>query len=115
MHGRAGDAPGVAQAAGADAVINYRDEPLAARVREATLGQGVDRIVEVDIAANAPSDLEMLRPGGQLVVYGSGASAFELPFFPLIVNNFALSFFIVYNLSVLPSGNAVLSSRSDRK
>jgi NADPH:quinone reductase len=89
----------LAQAAGADAVINYRDEPLAARVREATLGQGVDRIVEVDIAANAPSDLEMLRPGGQLVVYGSGASAFELPFFPLIVNNFALSFFIVYNLS----------------
>jgi NADPH:quinone reductase len=89
----------LAQAAGADTVINYRDEPLAARVREATHGQGVDRIVEVDIAANAVPDLEMLRAGGQLVVYGSGAAGFELPFFPLIVNNIALAFFIVYNLS----------------
>ncbi|MCB1998224.1 MAG: zinc-binding dehydrogenase, partial [Rhodoferax sp.] len=65
----------------------------------ATQGQGVDRIVEVDIAANAALDLELLRPGGTLMVYGSGKPGFELPFFPLIVNNVSLGFFIVYNLS----------------
>jgi len=89
----------LAHAAGADGVINYREQPLAARVSEETAGQGVDRIVEVDIAANAKADLEMLRTGGQLVVYGSGAPGFELPFFPLIVNNIGLAFFIVYKLS----------------
>ena len=65
---------------------------------EATRGQGVDRIIEVDLAANAALDLELLRPDGQLMVYGSGKPALELPFFPLIVRNVSLGFFIVYNL-----------------
>ena len=59
---------------------------------------GIHRIVEVDIAANAALDLDVLRPGGDCVVYGSGAPAFTLPFFPLIARNLALRFFIVYNL-----------------
>ena len=33
------------------------------------------------------------------MVYGSGAGEFRLPFFPLIVNNVGLQFFIVYNLN----------------
>ena len=41
----------------------------------------------------------MLRAGGDLVVYGSGASPFELPFFPLIAKNLNLRFFIVYHLA----------------
>jgi len=32
------------------------------------------------------------------MVYGSGKPALELPFFPLIVRNVSLGFFIVYNL-----------------
>jgi NADPH2:quinone reductase len=89
----------LAHQAGADVVIHYRDEPVAQRVLEATQGQGVDRIIEVDIAANAQLDLAVLRKGGELLVYGSGKPGIELPFFPLIVNNVSLSFFIVYNLS----------------
>lgn len=89
----------LAHQAGADVVIDYRTEPVAERVREATQGDGVDRIVEVDIAANAALDLQLLRTGGDLVAYGSGKPGFELPFFPLIVNNVSLMFFIVYNLS----------------
>ena len=83
---------------GADLAINYRTEKVKERVFEATHGQGLDRIVEVDIAANAALDLELLRPGGDLMAYGSGKPGFELPFFPLIVNNISLGFFIVYNL-----------------
>lgn len=89
----------IAHQAGADLAINYRTESVKERVREATHGYGVDRIVEVDIAANAALDLELLHPGGELVVYGSGKPGFEMPFFPLIANNVSLGFFIVYNLS----------------
>lgn len=89
----------IAQAAGADLTIDYRRENLAERVREATAGRGVDRIVELDIAANAGADLDALRPGGDLVVYGSGRSEFTLPFFPMIAKNVNLRCFIVYNLA----------------
>jgi len=88
----------LASAAGADTVIDYRRDNVAEQVRQATQGQGIDRIVEVDVAANAALDLEVIRPGGDCVVYGSGASEFGLPFFPLIVKNVTLMFFIVYNL-----------------
>ena len=88
----------LATAAGADTVIDYRRENVAERVRQATQGKGVDRIIEVDIAANAALDVDIIRPGGDCVVYGSGAAQFNLPFFPLIVKNVVLRFFIVYNL-----------------
>ncbi len=87
-----------ARAAGAEVVIDYRRENVAERVRAATGGQGVDRIVEVDLAANAALDAELLRTGGDCVVYGSGAAQVGLPFFPLIVKNLSFRFFIVYNL-----------------
>ncbi len=89
----------VALAAGADAAVIYRSADAAEQIRQATQGQAIDRVVEVDIAANAALDLEVLRPGGECLVYGSGAGRFELPFFPLIAKNIALQFFIVYNLS----------------
>jgi len=89
----------LARQAGADTVIDYRREPVAERAREANDGKGIDRIVEVDFAANAALDLELLTPGGECVVYGSGAPQFTLPFFPLIAKNVRLRFFIVYNLA----------------
>lgn len=88
----------LARAAGADEVIDYRAENVAERVRAATQGRGVDRIVEVDVAANAALDLDVIRPGGDCVVYGSGKGEFTLPFFPLIAKNVTLRFFIVYKL-----------------
>lgn len=89
----------IAREAGADLAIDYRRENLVERVREATDGRGVDRVIEVDIAANRLADLELLRAGGDLVVYGSGQGEFALPFFPLIAKNLNLRFFIVYNLA----------------
>jgi NADPH2:quinone reductase len=88
----------LARAAGADLVIDYRAENVAERVRAATQGRGVDRVVEVDIAANATLDLDVIRAGGDCVVYGSGKGEFTLPFFPLIAKNVTMRFFIVYNL-----------------
>ena len=88
----------LASAAGADTVIDYRRDDVAECVRDATQGQGVDRIVEVDVAANGALDVDLLRAGGECVIYGSGAAQFMLPFFPSIVKNVTLRFFIVFNL-----------------
>ncbi len=93
--------------AGADAAIDYRAGDVVARIREATGGLGVDRVIEVDIAANAALDLQVLKPGGDLVVYGSGAGEFQLPFFPLIVQHVRLRFFIVYELNPPDRAQAV--------
>ena len=58
----------------------------------------MDRIIEVDFAANAGADLEALRPEGEVVVYGSGAPEISVPFAPAILKNVLVRFFIVYNL-----------------
>jgi NADPH2:quinone reductase len=89
----------LAKAAGADVVINYRDGRTAEQVKAATQGKGVDRVIELDVAANGALDADVVRAGGDWVVYGSGQGQFSLPFFPLIVKNQSLHFFIVYNLA----------------
>jgi NADPH2:quinone reductase len=97
----------LAREAGADDVIQYKTESLAARVADLTSGRGVDRIIEVDLGVNAAADLEMLRSGGECVVYGSSVSPLQLPFFPLLVKNLQLKFFIVYLLTSEDRSRAV--------
>ena len=92
---------------GADAVIDYRSEDVASRVRGLTGGQGVDRVVEVDFAANVNASLAVVRPEGDIVVYGSSRPEIAVPFFPAIVNNVRLRFFIVYNLAPADRAAAV--------
>jgi NADPH:quinone reductase len=89
----------LARAAGADVTVNYREESLVEFVREATQGDGVERIIEVDLAANAASDFAMIRTGGDIVVYGSGQPEISVPFVPAILKNVTVAFFIVYNLA----------------
>lgn len=88
----------LAREAGAQLVIDYKHDDVAAAVLRATDDAGVDRVIEVDVAANAAIDAACVRTGGEWVVYGSGQSPFSLDFFPLIVKNIELRFFIVYNL-----------------
>jgi len=89
----------LARAAGADVVINYKEEDLVARARDSTGGAGIDRIIEVDFSANVAADLDMVAPEGDIVVYGSGQPQITLTFFPLILKNVRVRFFIVYNLN----------------
>jgi NADPH2:quinone reductase len=88
----------IARAAGADVVVNYRTEDAAARVHHATGGAGVDRVIEVDAAANIGLDVAIVAPEGDLVIYGSGQRDIPMPFGPLIMKNVGVRFFIVYNL-----------------
>jgi NADPH2:quinone reductase len=89
----------LAQAAGAQLVVNYRTEELVQRCLEATAGVGLDRIIEVDLAANVNADLAAVRADGDIVAYGSSAAEIAVPFVPAITRNVRLRFFIVYNLN----------------
>jgi NADPH2:quinone reductase len=89
----------LARQAGAEAVIDYRREDVAARVMALTEGGGVDRVVEVDAAANARLDAALVAKEGDIVVYGSGAPEFAVPFFPMISRNVTLRCFMVYHLA----------------
>ncbi|HEX2495027.1 MAG TPA: NADPH:quinone reductase [Steroidobacter sp.] len=89
----------LARAAGADATIDYRREDVPARIHSETGGCGVDRIIEVDFGANVALDVQIVRPGGDIVVYGSAAPEVPVPFVPMITKHLRLRFFIVYTLS----------------
>jgi len=96
-----------ALAAGADAVIDYRNEDVPARVRALTDSRGVDRIVEVDIAANAPLIPQILARDGLCVAYGSSSPEVKLPFLPMILSGAAIRFFIVYELPTAARLNGI--------
>lgn len=89
----------LAREAGADVVIDYKQEDVAAAVLKATDGRGVDRIIELDVAANGAIDAAAVASGGDWVVYGSGQPRFTLDFFPMIAKNIVARFFIVYHLT----------------
>ncbi len=62
-----------ARAGGADVVLDYRAENVAARVMQETGGGGVERVVEVDFGANLDTNLEVLKVGGVVAMYSSMA------------------------------------------
>ncbi len=73
---------------GADAVINYRTEDVAARVKEITGGAGVDVVLDGVGKDTAETSVAVLAPYGRLVVFGmaSGAPA-PIAFGPLYGDN----------------------------
>lgn len=86
---------------GARHVVNYRREDVVERVRELTGGEGVDRVIEVDLAANIETDVEVLRPNGTIASYSS-TSGPELPlsYYPLAFKDLRIHFVQGY---LLPS------------
>lgn len=88
----------IAEGYGADHVINYRTQDVAHRIKELTNGKGVDRIVEVDAAANVRSLPDVIARDGLYVVYGSGGAEIPFAFGPMIGIGAAVRFFVVYEL-----------------
>ncbi|MEH3033710.1 MAG: NAD(P)H-quinone oxidoreductase [Aeromicrobium erythreum] len=64
-------------ALGADVLVDYRLESFVERTLEATGGRGVDVVLDIVGAEYARANVEVLAPGGRLVVIGiqSGAEA----------------------------------------
>jgi len=88
----------LAREAGADVVLNYKTDDIVSAIDQVTAGRGVDRIVEVDFAANINADIAALHPNGEIIIYGSGAAEISVPFSPAIRKGARMAFFIVYSL-----------------
>jgi NADPH2:quinone reductase len=89
----------VARDAGADHVLNYKEEDVQARIKDSTGGKGVDRIVEVAFGPNLSLDLTVLKQSGVLVTYGSDAEREpRIPFGTLLSNDITVRFILVYLL-----------------
>lgn len=88
-----------AKAAGADHVINYRDEDVAQRVRSLTATKGVNSVIELDLSSNAQLYPSILRSHAVVVVYGMAANEATLPSLWLMQNSITLRLFLVYDMS----------------
>ena len=97
---------------GAQTWINYREADVADAVMDLTGGAGVDRVVEVDFAANQETNLKVLRPGGVIASYASASVMSPvLDFYGFMFRNITLRMLIVYQLTpeVRRRGEAQLS------
>lgn len=73
-----------ARQAGAADTINYRSEDVAARVFDMTNAAGVDRIVEVDFAANLSINCKIIKANGVIASYSSTSNPEPvLPYYDL--------------------------------
>lgn len=80
--------------------VDYRRSDVAGAVMEMTKGAGLDRIIEVDFAANQAASLALIKPGGTIAAYASASNmAPELSFYPFMFKNVRLHMLIVYQLA----------------
>lgn len=87
----------LARAAGADLVLNYREEDVAKRILE-SVGR-VDRVVEVALGANIDTDAAVLAPNATIAVYAGEAEQPRIPILPLAVANASIRFALMYTVS----------------
>jgi NADPH2:quinone reductase len=86
-----------ARAAGADLVIDYRRQDVAAEIERYSGGAGVDRIVDVAFAANLETSLRVLKPGGTLATYASDIDPEPvLPFYRFMYRSLRVHFELVF-------------------
>ena len=65
---------------GAEWATNRSEQDVVASVRDLTGGKGVDAVIEVDAAGNARNYGQLLKFGGDAIIYGSNAGGIEVPF-----------------------------------
>jgi NADPH2:quinone reductase len=84
---------------GADVALDYRDPDLADKIKTASGGKGVHRIVETEFGANVALAPKILAPGGAIATYASdSAPEPKIPFGPLMVLNARIEFVFIYGM-----------------
>ena len=86
----------LARDAGAQLVVNYRTEDVAAAVSE-WAPDGVARVVDVDLAGNLAVNASVLAAGGVISGYAGAGASTELPR-PLMLRNARVEFVLVYTI-----------------
>ncbi|GEL24891.1 NADPH:quinone oxidoreductase [Pseudonocardia sulfidoxydans NBRC 16205] len=96
-----------ARAAGAHHVIDYRTTDVRTAVRDHAPG-GVDRVVEVDFAANVHTDTEVLAPYGTIASYSSTSNPEPVvPYFALQLKGATLRTIQVFTMPADQRARAV--------
>ncbi len=92
-----GEKARLAEAAGADVVVNYRQEDAEHAVRAAA-PNGVNRVIEVAPAQNLPLDVRTLAPAGTIVFYATDDPELTMRVFPRMQANVTLRFVLIYTV-----------------
>jgi NADPH2:quinone reductase len=86
----------LAAAAGADDIINYKTDDVAAEVRK-IVPHGVDAVVEVAAAHNAEVDAKVIGLHGAVAMYaGDDGDTVTIPIRPMMAPNARWQFVLVY-------------------
>ncbi len=94
--------------AGAAFVVNHRSDTVVDEIVAATDGEKIDRIIDLEFGANLNTSLQVIRPSGTIVTYGSVAVPEPvLPFFQMMYLDLNLEFVIVYAMPEAAKEHAI--------
>ena len=88
----------LAQAAGADEIINYKTSDAKA-VLQSFASNGVNRVVEVALTTNLELDLGVLANGGTVVTYSTEDEDPRIPVGKSMGRHYTFKFFLVYTMT----------------
>jgi len=89
----------IAKQAGADQIINYKEENVVEKVMRYTGDRGVDKIVDVDFGANLNTSSKIIKNNCDIVTYGSMSDPNPtIPFYSLMFKGVSVRTVIVYDL-----------------
>lgn len=86
-----------AVAGGAVHTVNYRDDDAATQIMDLTEGAGVDRIIEVDLAANLGLSSTVLKSEGMISTYASTGDAQNL-LLRMALKNAVVRFMVLHSV-----------------
>ncbi|MBT5571341.1 MAG: NADPH:quinone reductase [Alphaproteobacteria bacterium] len=86
-----------ARAGGAHHTVNYRDEDATSQIMDLTNGVGVDRIIEVDLAANLGLSSTVLKSEGMISTYASTGDAQNL-LLRMALKNAVVRFMVLHSV-----------------
>ena len=95
--------------AGADHVLDYRSEDVAARLSELTGGNGVGAVIDMDFSSTSLLIPQAaVSPNATVICYGSNDMGdLSIPFRDLLFKSITLRFFLVYELDANARAAAV--------
>ena len=83
--------------AGAEVVLDYRSETLAADILAANGGAFVDESIEVEFGLNIGLVAEVMRPNGRVAIYGSGLNMVPtIEFGPILFKALTMDVILIY-------------------
>lgn len=88
----------IARAAGAEEVVNYREEPLVERLGQLA-PDGIDHAADVDFAAHVDLYPQIMKVGGTVGAYATASDLTpRIPFYPLAFHNITIWPVLVYSM-----------------